>query len=178
MWGDRFHFINLTHPLTRNSTWSWAARNLGARYTALIAGGFEMGLFEPKLFSKSTRADGYANGRGLFSTDYTCEEQNEVIPCDWEWPYQSAQYSLSYDDNQEPTTFEKIAWGTSPYWGAGSSLTEVAGTDNTSEPFNGFPSNKIIQYDICVVLGRTTSAGLTKSVAGSGNYNCATAKAP
>ena len=156
MWGDRYHFINLTHPLTRNSTWSWAARNLGARYTALIAGGFEMGLFEPKLFSKSTLADGYANGRGLFSTDYTCEEQNEVIPCDWEWPYQSAQYSLSYDDNQEPTTFEKIAWGTSPYWGAGSSLTEVADTDNTSEPFNGFPSNKIIQYDICVVLGRTT----------------------
>jgi len=178
MWGDRYHFSHLTHPLTRNSTWRWASRNLGARYTALIAGGFEMGLFEPKLFSKSTLSDGFAFGRGLFSTDYTCTDQNEVIPCDWEWPYQSAQYSLSYDDNNEPTSFEKIAWGTSPYWGTGPSMTEVSDTDTTSEPFNGYPSNRTIQYDICVVLGQTITGGLTKSVAISGNYNCATATAP
>lgn len=178
MWGDRFHFVNTTRPLTRNSSWTWAGLNRGARYTALIAGGFEMGLLEPKPFSKSTLSDGYAFGRGQTSATYTCEDQQEVIPCDWEWPYQSAQYSLSYDNNDEPTTFEKIAWGTSAYWGTGPSLTEVSDTDTTSEPFNGFPASKAIRYDICVVLGLTVRGGLTKGVALSGNYNCATAVAP
>ena len=65
MWGDRFHFINVTRPLTRNSTWKWTGANNGARYTALIAGAYEMGLLEPKTFATSklarakTRQQGY-----------------------------------------------------------------------------------------------------------------------
>ena len=57
-------------------------------------------------------------------------------------------------------------------------MTEVSDTDHSSEPFNGYPANRTIQYDICVVLGKTIAGGLTKSVAISGNYNCATAVAP
>jgi hypothetical protein len=178
MWGDRYHFINLKKPLTRNSTWQWTGANKGARYTALIAGAYEMGLFEPRTFANSKLADGYAFGRGLNSTQYRCDDQNEALPCDWEWPYQSAQYSLSYDNNNESTTFEKIAWGSAPYWGTGSSMTEVYDTDSTSERFNGFPGNKLINYDICVVLGRTISGGLTKSAAAGPNYNCANAAVP
>jgi hypothetical protein len=160
MWGDRYHFQNVKKPLVRNSSWQWTGINRGARYTALIAGTFEMGLFEPKLFTKSTLADGFAFGRGLTSAQYKCTDQGEVLPCDWEWPYQSAQYSLSYDNNNEPTTFEKIAWGTAPYWGTGSSMT----------------ASNVISYDICVVLGQTISGGLTKKAASSAsNYSCATA---
>lgn len=175
MWGDRYHFKNTNSPLTRNSGWTWNQPNNGARYNALIAGGFEMGLFEPKKFSKSKLGDGFAFGRGSTSAAYRCDDQDEALPCDWEWPYQSAQYSLPYDNNNAPTTFEKIAWGTAPYWGTGSSMTRVWDSSTTTEAFQGFPPNKIISYDICIVLGKTIAGGLTKSVAGKTNYNCARA---
>lgn len=177
MWGDRYHFKNTNAPLTRNSPWTWNQPNTGARYTALIAGGYEMGLVEPVKFASSRLGDGFAFGRGETSASYRCDDQDEALPCDWEWPYQSAQYSLSYDNNNEPTTFEKIAWGTAPYWGTGSSMTEVWDSSTTTEAFRGFPANKTISYDICIVLGRTVPGGLTKSVAGKTNYNCARAVA-
>src|SRR5207248_1827802 len=47
IWGDRHHFTSLGKPATRGSAWAWRERNQGARYQALIAGGFEMGRFEP-----------------------------------------------------------------------------------------------------------------------------------
>jgi hypothetical protein len=178
MWGDRFHFINLKRPLTRNSTWNWTGANKGARYTALIAGSYEMGLIEPRTFATSKIADGFAFGRGLKSTQYRCADQNEALPCDWEWPYQSAQYSLPYNNNNASTTFEKIAWGSAPFWGTGPSMTQVYDTSSTTERFTGFPASKLISYDICVVLGRTITGGLTKTVAAGPSYNCATAAAP
>lgn len=178
MWGDRYHFVNLTKPLTRNSSWQWTGANNGARYTALVAGDYEMGLLEPRTFSSSALVDGYSDGRGKTSASYRCDDQDQELPCDWEWPYQSAQYSLSYEDLDEPTTFEKIAWGTAPYWGTGSSMTRVWDTSETSRPFNGFPSSEQITYNICVVLGLTIPGGLTKSVAAGPSYNCATATAP
>jgi len=178
MWGDRFHFVNLSRPLTRNSTWRWTGANSGDRYTALIAGQYEMGLLEPRTFATSRIPDGYAFGRGMTSSQYRCEDQDEALPCDWEWPYQSAQYSLPYDDNDAPTTFEKIAWGSAPYWGTGPSMTRIFDTDNSSEAFNGFPGNKLIAYDICVVLGRTVAGGLTKLAAAGPNYNCAAVPVP
>ncbi|HVZ52425.1 MAG TPA: hypothetical protein VG986_10690 [Pseudolabrys sp.] len=183
MWGDRYHFMNTAAPLTRNSTWTWRVANKGARYNALIAGAYEMGLVEPKKFSQSTLADGYSDARGHTSTSYNkgkgCRpDEDQLIPCDWEWPYQSAQYSLPYNDPNGTTTFEKIAWGTTAFWGTGTSLTTVYDTASTSEPFKGFPGNKRITYNICVVLGRTIAGGLTKSVAAGPSYNCATAAAP
>ncbi len=57
-------------------------------------------------------------------------------------------------------------------------MTKVYDTARTSEPFNGYPAGKRITYNICVVLGKTTAAGLTKSVAAGPTYNCATAPAP
>ncbi len=136
-----------------------------------------MGLGEPRTFATSRLGDGFSFGRGQTSSQYRCDEQGEALPCDWEWPYQSAQYSLSYADNDEPTTFEKIAWGTAPYWGTGPSMTTVWDTSATRKPFNGFPSNRLITYDICVVLGRTVPGGLTRSVAAGPNYDCARAVA-
>lgn len=182
MWGDRYHFTTTVAPLTRNRAWTWRSANQGARYNALIAGGFEMGLVEPRKFAQSALVDGYSDGRGKTSALYNggkgCPDQNQLIPCDWEWPYQSAQYSLPYNNPNGGTTFEKIAWGTAPFWGTGASLPKVYDTSTTSEPFNGFPASKRITYNICVVLGRTIAGGLTKSIAAGPAYNCATALAP
>jgi len=176
IWGDRFHFITLDSPVTRGSGWTWNAANRGARYTALIAGSYEMGLYEPKKFAQSALRDGYADERGMTSTTYRngkgCDGEAQLIPCDWEWPYQSLQYSLP-NDKTTPSNYKKIAWGSSPYYGTGPSLRTVFDSPNTSENFNGYPASKAVTYSICVVLGQTEASGLTRAAAAGPTYSCA-----
>lgn len=169
-WADRFQFRNTTQPLTRNSEWTWNAPNNAARFTALTAGKAEMGLVEPKRYGNSDTNDGYSEGRGQTSAEYSCPFQ-EKLPCDYEWPYQSAQYELPYDNPNGTTTSEKIAWGTTPFYGTSFNATSD-GTDTTA--FDGFPANKKLTYDVCVVLGEAIPGGLTRAVAKLGpTYNCA-----
>lgn len=183
MWGDRFHFATQGKPLSRNSGWVWNKQNKGARYTALIAGNFEMGLVEPRKFRDSALVDGWADARGLTSATYRNGNgcpfppagETQLLPCDWEWPYQSAQYSLPYDDSDAPTNFEKIAWGSAAYYGTGPSLPEVYDGPGRPQDFNGFPKNRRIVYSVCVVLGRTVPGGLTRAIAAVPTYNCAAA---
>lgn len=178
-WGDRYHFTSTQAPLTRDSAWTWSGRNFGARYSSLTAGVFEMGLIEPRPFSKSLTNDGYADGRGKTSATYFrgkgCPFEKQLIPCDYEWPYQSAQYELPYDDPDGTTTSEKMAWGSTPYYGTRLNAT-YDGVASTR--FNGFPSSRRLAYDVCVVVGRTVPGGLTRSVAlEGGDYRCADAPA-
>ncbi len=174
MWGDRLHFKSLGNPLTRNRGWTWNQANAGARYTAMTAGPSEVGLFEPREWTSSALVHGFAYGRGRTSNGYGCTGEGWVLPCDWEWPYQSAQYSLPYDDPDGSTTYEKIAWGSAPFYGAGPSLPQVYDSPTHSNAFVGFPANKRITYDVCVVLGRTITGGMTRSVAAGPDYRCAT----
>jgi hypothetical protein len=184
IWGDRYHFFTTLDPVTRNSGWDWSQRNKGGRYSALIAGKYEMGLYEPKTFKESKTADGFADERGTTSTAFNngqgcAEGETQIIPCDFEWPYQSLQYSLPYvsnDDpnaNNEPSNFKKMAWGSTAFYGTGKSLTRVFDTSNTSEPFKGWPATMKLNYSVCVVLGVTTADGLTRDAALARN-NCAT----
>jgi hypothetical protein len=169
MWGDRYHFATTTNPAVRNSPWTWSEANAGARYSALTAGGYEMGLFEPTPFASSALADAYADERGSTSAAYNngngCIGETQLIPCDWEWPYQSIQYSLPYNDNDAPTTFKKMAWGSVAFYGTGKSLTQVYDTASTTEPLHGWPRGEKLGYSICVVLGLTTGNGLTRDAA-------------
>lgn len=169
MWGDRYHFTTTADPATRNSTWTWSEANTGARYSALIAGDYEMGLFEPLAFAKSKTADAYADERGSTSSAYNhgkgCKGEKQLIPCDWEWPYQSLQYSLPYGDNDAPTNFKKMAWGSAAFYGTGGSLKRVYDTARTSEPLHGWPKSGKLEYSVCVVLGLTTPSGLTRDAA-------------
>ncbi len=188
MWGDRFHFVTTASPVTRNSGWTWNVANAGGRYSALIAGAYEMGLYEPRKFSASALDDGYADERGNTSTGYNhgkgCEGETQIIPCDWEWPYQSLQYSLPYasasdpNANNQPTNFKKMAWGSTAFYGTGTSLPKVFDSPTTSEAFVGWPTNEKIAYSICVLLGKTTTAGLTKTAAGRAKPSCASAAFP
>jgi hypothetical protein len=174
MWGDRLEFKSIGAPLTRNRSWTWNQANAGARNTAMIAGQYEIGLAEPRPWTSSALDHGFAFGRGRTSSTYTCAEGGWVLPCDWEWPYQSAQYSLPYGDPDGSTTYEKIAWGSAPFYGAGPSLPQVYDSPSHSSPFVGYPASERITYDVCVVLGRTVPGGLTRSVAAGPDYRCAT----
>lgn len=176
-WGDRFHFRATTAPVTRGTPWVWQTPNKGGRYLSLVAGKHEMGLFEPKPFAKSSLADGYSGARGLDSSTYNggkgCPLQDQLLPCDWEWPYQSLQYSLP-NDRVNPTNYKKMAWGSTAYYGTGNSLKRVYDSPTTSRAFNGWPKARKIVYNTCVVLGKTTSKGLTRTAsANPRNYRCA-----
>jgi hypothetical protein len=180
MWGDRYHFKVTQTPVTRNASWTWDRRNTGARYTALIAGKYEMGLMEPAPYELTTLRHGYSDGRNKTSATYHggngCPENNQRLPCDWEWPYQSLQYSLPYDDLNSPTNYKKIAWGSAPYYGTGRSLKRIYDTPTTSQPFVGWPKSRKLSYSVCVVLGETIPGGLTKAAAAAGSaWTCAAA---
>jgi hypothetical protein len=177
IWGDRYHFATLGKPATRDSAWVWHGRNKGARYNALIAGNFEMGLFEPRPFKDSALRDSWAEERGSRSSVHNngngCKDANQLIPCDWAWAYQSLQYSLPYNNNAAPTNYKKIAWGSSPFYGTGPSMTVVWDSLTTTQKFNGFPASGKIIYSICVVLGLTVPNGLTRQAAAGPDYDCA-----
>lgn len=182
LWGDRFRFATLTTPLTRNARWVWNQANPGARYTALIAGSYEMGLVEPTPFARSQINDGYAVARGTTYQTYnggrgcTDADNRQLLPCDYEWPYQSAQYELPTNDRNAPTTSEKIAWGSTNLYGMGLTST-YDGT--TSVPFVGFPTSKFLTYSVCMVFGPTRTNGLARAVAeAGGTYNCSDATIP
>ncbi len=177
MWGDRFHFETTDQPVTRASDFVWNKPNKGSRYTALIAGDYEMGIYEPKLFGNSDTVDGYSNARSKTSAEYACGDfPGQVLPCDWEWPYQSLQYSLPYDSVKEPTTGKKIAWGSAAFYGAGKTLTRSWDTSVTFEELVGFPKSKTLRYSTCIVLGRTIPGGLTRAAAAKNSeYSCAAA---
>ncbi|GLK55590.1 hypothetical protein JOD31_000509 [Methylopila capsulata] len=176
LWGDRFQFRTLTLPLTRNSTWTWETANNGSRYSALTAGSFEMGLVEPRAYSSTRTRQGYSDGRGKTSVTYNggngCPFQAQKIPCDYEWPYQSAQYELPYNNANATTTSKKMAWGSTAYYGM--SISQVYDTSTTSQPFDGFPAGGTLSYDVCLVLDKTVSGTVTKALANAkGDYNCA-----
>jgi len=185
MWGDRYHFTTVASPPTRDGSWSWDIANTGARYNALIAGDYEMGLFEPRSFATSALADGYSDERGstsvLYNNGHGCLYEKQLLPCDWEWPYQSIQYSLPYASasdpsaNSQPTYFKKMAWGSSTFYGTGTSLPSVWDTSSSNEAFTGWPADRKLSYSICILLGRTTPAGLTKTAAQAPTPNCAAA---
>lgn len=177
-WADRYYFKTSSVPLTRNSTWTWNILNSRARYVTMIAGKGEFGLLEPVVYSKSAINDGYSLGRGKTSVSYNngngCPFQAQKLPCDYEWPYQNAQYELPYNNVNGTTTSEKFAWGSTPLYGMGLA-SSYDGTQ--SVPFVGFPANKLIQYHVCVVIGQFAGTGLTRTAATAGGaYNCADTK--
>jgi len=213
IWGDETNlFTTSVAPVTRSSPWDWSASNTGARYNALITGAtglkhgrFEMGLFEPvPAYLTSALTDGYAAERSYTNTSYAmaggvsndaCLSQDQqTLPSDGDWPYQSVQYSLpcppTHNFLTTPTIGKKIAWGSSSYYG--SELTETY-NGFESLPIDAFPTNDRLDYSVCLVLAWDTNyppvvpaptatqanaALYTEANANPPNSDCATATAP
>jgi len=199
MWGDQSYlFTTRNPPATRSSAWNWNAANKGARYNALIAGGYEMGLYEPVTALRSATVDGDANERGYTNATYaaaggtsydSCSSQDaQTLPSDGTWPYQSLQYSLPCPANDpnylhDPAYGKKIAWGSTAFFGT--SLTAVW-NGQRSYNFTGWPANHKLVYSVCLVLGwqidglPLTSAAAAAYTARSGppKPDCATASPP
>jgi len=161
VWGDGFYKFTAVKDggLTWQTPFTWNTPWKGARFQALVFGGkYEMGLFEPIPSGKSLFTDGWANSRG---------KTGNQLPPDYQWPYQSLNYSLQGND---PTTGKKIAWGSSPFYGT--SVSTVYAGEGLAQPFaygkkaqtaKYAPS---VDYSICVVVGQSSNnASLTEGAA-------------
>ncbi|WP_157844932.1 glycosyl hydrolase family 18 protein [Methylocucumis oryzae] len=133
-WGDKYLFTAtpVGGGITTGSSWDWSEANLGARYNLLVAGDYEMGIVQNTAYPNSTLGSGWSDDRGKTSNQQAgCGAA--LMPCDWEWAYQSIQYGL----NANLSNNKKLAWGSAPF--VGSDLTQVYINNTETAAFSGYP---------------------------------------
>jgi len=190
-WGDSaFRFaskVTTSGYLTQASAWTWSTPIGATRpFQGMLAKHsttgvlYEIGLLEMKLgsdaglvYSDYSSHRG-SNGSGFYLAASGIEQ--------WEWPFQSAQYSGGASDGGwlagAPIYGKKFAWGSAPFYG--SSLDTVFLNDTTSVSIDPYPAGGVITYRTCWVMGKSTyvgvgTAGLTQTAAASAAPSCATA---
>ncbi|GAB6140254.1 hypothetical protein JCM14076_09830 [Methylosoma difficile] len=157
-WGDKYLFAAqpVGGGVTTNSPWQWDVPNTGSRYNLLVAGAYEMGLVENKAYKNSILGSSWSDSRGKNSTQgLGCAPT--LMPCDWEWAYQSIQYGLT----TSPTFDKKLAWGSAGF--VGSDLTTVFVNNTDSEPFLGYPK---MAYGVWITFDKSSGAK-TRNLASS-----------
>ncbi len=117
-WGDRYKFASTTNPVTLNSEWTWNVANtipyvklwttsvdatMGTVQTQTIVQQDAGGYFGTSRWN-STSAGGFA---------CTIGGNNYRMPCDFNWPYQSINYSLG---GGGATNSTRLAWGANFGW--------------------------------------------------------------
>lgn len=177
-WGDSaYHFTTLAPAagnLTTAAGWTWDEPMGSTRpYHALLARSgtvlYELGLVEtePALvysgWSGNRGTSSAKSGHRLLSDDFA----------DWEWPFQSAQYSGV--SANAPTTFKKFAWGSSNLYG--STATTQWLNDERSVSLVATPP--VLRYRTCLIFGRSTfndatRRGLTRTAAEAASLPCPT----
>jgi hypothetical protein len=181
-----FYKLIVASPPTLSSSWTWNTANTGGRFNEMIAGNYEMGLFEPVPFANSSTADNYAPERDFTSSAFTtgCPYGGAYLfPCIGTLPYQSVEDSLPalpanhITTGGTPTNFKKMAWGSSALYGM-NYTTAYIDNNNDTEPLVGWPASGVLSYSVCLVLGKTISGGLTATAAATPTQNCATATPP
>jgi hypothetical protein len=119
-WGDHYKFTSTgASPLTFNSSWNWSQPNT-IPYVYLWTQNVdaEMGIVQSEDITKQD-AGGYfgqqawthtsadAGGPGRCSTT-PFSSGNYVMPCDFNWPYQSINYAIGLNSS---TNDKRLAWG-------------------------------------------------------------------
>lgn len=117
-WGDHYAFTSTgPNPVSFFSPWDWSQPNT-IPYVYLWTQNVdaEMGVVQSEDITKQD-AGGYF---GQFSWGHTSADGNActtmfgdgnyLMPCDFNWPYQSINYSLDFN-NSQPTDSDRLAWG-------------------------------------------------------------------
>ncbi|HET9482684.1 MAG TPA: Calx-beta domain-containing protein [Xanthomonadales bacterium] len=168
-WGDRFRFATTPDagPVSYNSAWTWSAPNT-VPYVKLWTTGTDatMGTVQTQTIVQHD-AGGYFGTSEWGDTSATVPLActivrggiDTVMPCDYNWPYQSINYEMNHFDSPNNTTrSNKLAWGTNfgfvgrtAYPIHGSSAGEIGGPVPGAPTASGWPRQSYATY---VVLGR------------------------
>lgn len=123
-WGDHYKFRSTgASPVSLNSSWDWTQTNT-IPYVYLWTQNVdaEMGVVQSEDIAKQD-AGGYYGQQGWTHTSADpgfpgrCSttpfsDGSYVMPCDFNWPYQSINYSLSIASPNGSTSDKRLAWGT------------------------------------------------------------------
>lgn len=152
-WGDRYKFVTTTAPFTFNSQWTWNQANtipyvklwttavdatMGTVATQTITQQDAGGYWGTNRWN-TTSAAGNACPSGGFGN-------NHRLPCDFNWPYQSINYSIFPFNADQTTNSTRLAWGTNFGFLGGNSYPTHGYTGTAS----GWPRKNYSNY---VVLG-------------------------
>jgi hypothetical protein len=117
-WGDRFKFATTSAPVTLNSEWTWSVAN-SIPYVKLWTTAVDatMGTVQTQTIVQQD-AGGYFgtdrwNSTSAAGLACTVFGNNYRMPCDFNWPYQSINYSLGGGGSSNNT---RLAWGSNFGW--------------------------------------------------------------
>ena len=109
-WGDYYRFASSTNPVTLESAWTWNQSNtvpFVKLWTTTVDA--TMGLVQTQTITQQD-AGGYW-GQDLWnrtSAEVSGCPGNYLMPCDYNWPYQSINYNLYGGATRDA----RLAWGT------------------------------------------------------------------
>lgn len=113
-WGDRYKFLTTSSPVSFNSAWDWSQPNT-IPYDALWTTAVDatMGIVQTQTIAQHD-AGGYWGVDRWGTTSaagLACAAGNYLMPCDYNWPYQSINYSLNSAQPNASTNNTRLAWG-------------------------------------------------------------------
>ncbi|HSX59897.1 MAG TPA: hypothetical protein VLF18_06840 [Tahibacter sp.] len=158
-WGDRYKFTTVSTPVTYASNWNWDTPNT-IPYVKLWTTAVDatMGTVQTQPITQQDAGGYYGTSRWntTSAAGNACTSPASLMPCDYNWPFQSINYSFAGPTT--PTNSTRLAWGTnfgfigqssyythgSAFWGGPLPNTTAAGWPRKS-------------YSTYVVLGTHTS---------------------
>ncbi len=148
-WGDRYRFTTTTAPFTFNSHWTWNQPNT-VPYVKLWTSAVDatMGTVATQTITQQD-AGGYWGTTRWNTTSAAgnaCAAPNHRMPCDYNWPFQSINYSIFPFNPDQGTHSTRLAWGTNFGFLGGASYDTHGFLGSAS----GWPKKS---YSTYVVLG-------------------------
>lgn len=111
-WGDRYKFTTTTAPATYNSSWTWNTPNT-IPYVKLwtTSPDATMGTVQTQTIVQQDAGGYFGTGRWntTSAAGNACTSPASLLPCDFNWPYQSVNYSFASVNT--PTNNTRLAWG-------------------------------------------------------------------
>lgn len=168
-WGDRYRFASTTNPVTLNGAWSWNTPNT-VPYVKLWTTAVDatMGTVQTQTIAQQD-AGGYW-GTSRWNTTSAAGNActvaiggvNHLMPCAFNWPYQSINYSLA---GGSATNNSRLAWGAN-FGFLGQTQYLVHGSASYGGPLadtfaSGWPKKS---YSTYVVFGTHTGAPVEAQV--------------
>ena len=168
-WGDYYKFNSSTNPVTFSSAWTWNTPNT-VPYVKLWTSAVDatMGIVQTQTISQQD-AGGYwgQDSWGKTSAQGSGCPGYYLMPCDYNWPYQSINYSLS--GSNVATSNTRLAWGTN-FGFLGQQSYPVRGNAQYGGGALALPGNPTASgwpkksYSTWIVLGTHSSDPVGKNV--------------
>jgi hypothetical protein len=161
-WGDRYKFVSTTNPVVYNSAWTWNAPNT-IPYVKLWTSTVDatMGTVQTQTITQQD-AGGYFGVNRWNTTSAggpACLGfgEDHVMPCSFNWPYQSINYELNPLAPAAPTNGTRLAWGTN-FGFLGQAAYRIHGSNYYGGPLPDTfaPGHPRKSYSTHIVLGRHT----------------------